>query len=96
MSLPMGIGWHTSRTTAASSRSQCGPSRKLTMGTGESHRAGAPDGQQLTLSGARPYDVSPDGQRFLMIKDSDQKAAPPNIVVVLNWAEELKRLLPDK
>ncbi len=43
----------------------------------------------------RGYDVSPDGQRFLMIKDlaqSDQTApvASPGMVVVLNWFEELK------
>jgi len=43
----------------------------------------------------RAYDVSPDGQRFLMIKDSatsdpTQNAAPPSLVVVLNWFEELK------
>jgi serine/threonine-protein kinase len=43
----------------------------------------------------RNYDVSPDGQRFLMIKGaSDQTAAPPQIVVVRNWTEELKRLVP--
>jgi Tol biopolymer transport system component len=47
----------------------------------------------------RTYDVSPDGQRFLMIKvgdGSDQTAAPANIVVVQNWFEELKRLVPTK
>ena len=45
----------------------------------------------------RTYDVSPDGQRFLMIKvgdGSDQTATPPSIVVVQNWFEELKRLVP--
>jgi serine/threonine protein kinase/Tol biopolymer transport system component len=46
----------------------------------------------------RSYDVSPDGQRFLMIKQSrgtDDAAAPtPIIVVVQNWLEELKRLVP--
>jgi serine/threonine-protein kinase len=42
------------------------------------------------------YDISPDGQRFLMIKqaDSGQTAPPPQIVVVKNWFEELKRLVP--
>jgi len=41
------------------------------------------------------YDVSPDGQRFLMIKPSEQAAAAPTqINVVLNWFEELKRLVP--
>jgi len=38
------------------------------------------------------YDVSPDGQRFLMIKESDKGQA--QIKVVLNWFEELKRLVP--
>jgi serine/threonine protein kinase/Tol biopolymer transport system component len=37
------------------------------------------------------YDVSPDGQRFLMVKPSGQdQAAPTQINVVLNWFEELK------
>ena len=47
----------------------------------------------------RTYDVSPDGQRFLMIKvggGSDQTAVPPQIIVVQHWTEELKRLVPTK
>jgi Tol biopolymer transport system component/predicted Ser/Thr protein kinase len=41
------------------------------------------------------YDVSPDGQRFLMLKPSDAaEAAPTQINVVLNWFEELKRKVP--
>jgi Tol biopolymer transport system component len=41
------------------------------------------------------YDVSPDGQRFLMLKPSDSaEAAPTQINVVLNWFEELKRKVP--
>ena len=45
----------------------------------------------------RSYDVSPDGRRFLMIKSSEvpaQTTTAPRIVVVLNWFEELKRLVP--
>jgi serine/threonine-protein kinase len=38
------------------------------------------------------YDISPDGQRFLMIKREQQ--AGTQINVVLNWFEELKRLVP--
>jgi serine/threonine-protein kinase len=40
----------------------------------------------------RPYDVTADGQRFLMIKDSsgDRAQFQPRLVVVLNWIEELK------
>ena len=47
----------------------------------------------------RTYDVSPDGQRFLMIKEgasTDATSAPREIVVVQNWTEELKRLVPAK
>jgi len=41
------------------------------------------------------YDVSSDGQRFLMLKSSEQEqAAPTQINVVLNWFEELKRRVP--
>ena len=40
----------------------------------------------------RNYDISPDGQRFLMIKAEEEAAAQIN--VVLNWFEELKRLAP--
>jgi serine/threonine-protein kinase len=47
----------------------------------------------------RTYDVSPDGRRFLMIKNSDapaQASTTRRIIVVQNWAEELKRLVPTK
>jgi Tol biopolymer transport system component len=40
------------------------------------------------------YDVSPDGQRFLMIKANEQESAPTQINVVLNWFEELKQKVP--
>ena len=48
------------------------------------------------LGYARPnYDVSPDGQRFLMLKPVEQQqTGPTQINVVLNWTEELKRLVP--
>ena len=42
------------------------------------------------------YDVTPDGQRFLMITDSEQDATPTQVNVVLNWTEELKRILEEK
>ncbi len=41
------------------------------------------------------YDISPDGQRFLMMKEADEGEVPQaQINVVLNWFEELKRLVP--
>ncbi len=48
--------------------------------------------------GTRTYDVSRDGQRFLMIKEgrTDQTASPPQIIVVQHFDEELKRLVPTK
>jgi serine/threonine-protein kinase len=45
----------------------------------------------------RTYDVSPDGRRFLMIKNGgadDPNATPASMVVVLNWFEELKQRVP--
>jgi hypothetical protein len=48
--------------------------------------------------GGRQYDVSRDGQHFLMIKTpgTDASAAPPALIVVQHWTEELKRLVPIK
>ncbi len=43
------------------------------------------------VSGYQYYDMSPDGQRFLMIKAGGGQG---QINVVLNWFEELKRLVP--
>jgi hypothetical protein len=40
------------------------------------------------------YDVSADGQRFLMVKDTEQALAVTQINVVLNWFEELKQKVP--
>ena len=46
----------------------------------------------------RMYDISADGQRFLMLKEAgaDGTAAPVSIIVVQHWGEELKRLAPTK
>jgi hypothetical protein len=59
------------------------------------------DGRYIGSPFWRTYDVSPDGQRFLMIKDnvaSDQPFTPSlsTIVVVLNWFEELTERVPMK
>jgi Tol biopolymer transport system component len=46
----------------------------------------------------RGYDATPDGERFLMIKNpvADSATPPPlaNMVVVLDWGEEIKQRLP--
>jgi hypothetical protein len=48
----------------------------------------------------RTYDVAPDGERFVMLKEEavdntgDPLASTPQITVVLNWFEELKARVP--
>jgi eukaryotic-like serine/threonine-protein kinase len=55
------------------------------------------EGPYMTLSSVsgRTYDISPDGRRFLMVKRPANRA-PPQIVIVQNWFEELRRLVPGK
>ena len=56
------------------------------------------EGQYFTRPDLRSYDVSPDGQRFLMIKRAGaattEPGARPEAVLVKNWLEELTRLVP--
>jgi serine/threonine-protein kinase len=42
------------------------------------------------------YDVSPDGQSFVMLNSGEEDRAATQITVVMNWQEELKRLVPTK
>jgi hypothetical protein len=53
--------------------------------------------QEFDNAGAHYYDVARNGQRFLMVvpaaREPDEEARP-RIVVVENWLEELKRLVP--
>ncbi len=47
--------------------------------------------------GATNYDVTPDGQWFVMIRTPESTAGgsgTTQINLVLNWFEELKRLVP--
>ena len=68
---------------------------------GATFSAGTPaaviKGDYIAPQAGRQYDVTADGKRFLMIKDaaSDGGAQTRNqIVVVQNWFDELKRLVP--
>jgi serine/threonine-protein kinase len=75
------------------------------VAAGETLRVGAPapalprvyfNGYGLS-SRAGSYDVSRDAQRFLMLKQvasAGQPAEAATVVVVKNWAEELRRLVP--
>jgi serine/threonine-protein kinase len=46
--------------------------------------------------GGRPYDVAPDGRFFIIrsVQTEGGGGTSPNIIVVLNWLEELKGLVP--
>ena len=62
-------------------------------------RAGTPtllfDGQYVQSGpGRADYDITTDGRRFLMVKEDKPREGPRQINVVLNWFEELKRLVP--
>ena len=52
----------------------------------------SPGGESAPVE-QRDYDAMPDGQRFLMVKRGEE-SLPNQINVVLNWSEELKRLVP--
>jgi serine/threonine protein kinase/Tol biopolymer transport system component len=61
-----------------------------------------PEVRQLTMtapSGIRGYDITPGGQFVGIVPAGDTEAvapAAPQILFVLNWYEELKRLVPTK
>ncbi|OGD27095.1 MAG: hypothetical protein A2028_02050 [Candidatus Aminicenantes bacterium RBG_19FT_COMBO_59_29] len=49
----------------------------------------------LSAEPIRCYDLSLDGQRFLMVKEEQRKPTPvTEMILVQNWFEELKRLVP--
>lgn len=54
---------------------------------------------QLLFTGRfSDWDISPDGKKFLVVKDSGATssgvAGPREIVIVQNWIEELKQRVP--
>ncbi|HET9360271.1 MAG TPA: protein kinase [Vicinamibacterales bacterium] len=57
---------------------------------------GAPQSSRELFSGDYrfDFDVSPDGRRFLMIKPLPGEDGAREITVVVNWFDELKRLVP--
>jgi len=50
----------------------------------------------LVALGTSLWDVAPDGKRFLVVQDPDPDADAGTVQVVVNWLEELKRLVPTK
>ena len=70
---------------------------------GSTFTAGTPQqlfkGTYLSPQTGRQYDVTPDGRRFLLIKDAtpaDESASRPQLVIVQNWFQELQRLVPTR
>lgn len=48
-----------------------------------------------TAANVRGYDVTPDGQRFLMVQPKNTTPIKPaEMIFVQNWFEELKRRVP--
>ena len=76
----------------------------VTVETEPTFRVGIPvarvQGDYVYSAGnGRNWDISPDGQRFLMLKNVGQRATedappPPTLTVVLNWFEELTERVP--
>ena len=57
--------------------------------------------QSADGTNTRQWDIDPKEERFLTLKPGDAAAADagdtkPQIVVVRNWFEELKRVVPAK
>ena len=68
---------------------------------GEEIAAGVPhglfEGRFVVMSGGRSYDVTPDGQRFLMVQHLEPSPEPDTqLVLVNNWIRELHQLMATK
>jgi hypothetical protein len=72
---------------------------KVSVGSGPELTPGRPEVRfelpMLLLGGSREYDVAPDGTFFAIrpegVSSTNDTAS---MVVVLNWTEDLKRLVP--
>lgn len=73
------------------------PSNGLNWVESGRQNAGGPvvfEGDHLLTDGGPNYDVSLDGERFLMIKEVQNASVTSQIIIVENWFEELRRLAP--
>jgi hypothetical protein len=73
----------------------------VSLTVGPALTAGVPrllwEGQFRWQSDTRGYDVTPDGQRFLMVQTKGRPPTPvTQLVLVEHWFEELKRIVPTK
>jgi hypothetical protein len=68
--------------------------------TGDDFRFGKPemlfeDGSLIGSGGNQRFDVTHDGQKFLMVRNSD-RIQGTQLRIVLNWFEELKAKIPSQ
>jgi len=70
---------------------------EVSIETSQTFKASSPQRVLTWPPGAiSDFDVSGDGTKFLVVKMVDGGAAPGQLNVVLNWTEELKRLVSNK
>ena len=88
-------------TTTQTVGGQAVPTRMMVVPVGFSptFSAGTPrvlfEGRYGATSAVRPYDVSADGRRFLMVQQKERPAVSvSNMVLVQNWFEELRARVP--
>jgi serine/threonine-protein kinase len=70
----------------------------VAVNTGPTFSAGRPrllfTGPYVRTAGRINYDVSPDGENFVMLDSGEESGAATKVNVLLNWYEELKRRVP--
>jgi hypothetical protein len=90
-------------TTTATAGGQASVTRMMAVAvrTTPTFAASAPrmlfEGRYGATAIVRPYDVSPDGRRFLMVKQKERAPiSASQMILVQNWLEDLKARLPPK
>jgi hypothetical protein len=73
----------------------------VSVSTGAAFTAASPrllfEGRYGATAIIRPYDVSRDGQRFLMVKQSERAPiVAAHMILVQNWFDELRQKVPSK
>jgi eukaryotic-like serine/threonine-protein kinase len=88
-------------------RSPSGAIMRVSVKAGETFGVSAPEqvlpgeGLRMGVQGSpyRTYDVSSDGRRFLVLKNTStqqSRSTGPSMILIQNWSEELKRRVPVK
>ena len=52
------------------------------------------EGPYAWFTPTRSYDISPDGERFIMLSMHVNEPGVTQITIVLNWFEDLKKRVP--